>query len=90
MNAPSLFPRAACDATTGAHRLRFLSFYDCGRDVSIPCDEDGNVDMNTLTERLRNTYLGARAMVGREYACPTVQIETGLDDREPLLPLWAA
>ena len=39
----------------------------------MPCDEAGHVDLDSLGERLRMAYLGARAMVGREYACPTVQ-----------------
>jgi hypothetical protein len=29
--------------------------------------------MDVLTERLKNAYLGARALVGREYAFPTVE-----------------
>ncbi len=60
---------AAC-----GHLLRFMSLHDPGRGVSVPCDETGNVDMDLLTERLRIAYLGARAMVGREYGCPTIQI----------------
>ena len=39
----------------------------------MPCSESGKVDLDRLTERLRVAYLGARAMVGREYAHPTVQ-----------------
>jgi len=53
--------------------LRFDSLFHPGRAVAVPCDASGKVDMDTLTERLRNAYLGARAMVGREYACPKVQ-----------------
>lgn len=74
MISQSFFPLTACATATCSHLLRFMSLYDRGRSVSIPCDETGNVDMNSLTEGLRVTYLGARAMVGREYACPTVQI----------------
>ena len=73
------------------HLLRFMSLYDCGRGVSVPCDEVGNVDMDSLTERLRTTYLGARAMVGREYSCPTVQVAARDSDwREPTLLPCAA
>jgi len=74
MNSQSLIPLTACYTATCSHLLRFMSLYDRGRSVSVPCDETGNVDLNSLTEGLRNTYLGARAMVGREYSCPTVQI----------------
>ena len=64
---------AAAQAAVGAHELRFVSLFHPGRGVSVPCDERGNVDLDGLTERLRNAYFGARAMVGREYAFPTVQ-----------------
>ena len=55
-----------------SHELRFDSLFHPGRGVAVPCDATGQVDMDRLTERLRNAYLGARAMVGREYACPRV------------------
>lgn len=57
----------------GAHELRFASLFDPGRALVVPCDAQGHVDLDALSERLRNAYLGARAMVGREYAHPTVQ-----------------
>ena len=91
MTTQSFLPRTACDTPTCAHLLRFMSLYDRGRGVSVPCDEAGNVDMNSLSERLRNTYLGARAMVGREYSCPTVQTAScNSDYREPMLVPCAA
>lgn len=74
MNSHSSIPPSDCAEATCSHFLRFMSLYDRGRGVSVPCDETGKVDLNSLTELLRTTYLGARAMVGREYACPTVQI----------------
>ena len=91
MNSQSFFSRVACEPATCAHLLRFMSLYDLGRGISIPCDEMGNVDMDSLTERLRNAYIGARAMVGREYSCPTVQTAPeGAARREPLLSPCAA
>jgi hypothetical protein len=60
-------------AAEPAHQLRFVSLFDPGRGVSVPCDAQGEVNMNDLTERLKNAYLGARALVGREYAFPTVE-----------------
>ena len=56
-----------------SHVLRFDSLFHPGRGVAVPCDASGRVDLDSLTERLRNAYHGARAMVGREYACPRVQ-----------------
>lgn len=60
-------------ATSCSHELRFVSLFDPGRGVAVPCSGSGEVDLDSLTERLRIAYLGARAMVGREYAYPTVQ-----------------
>jgi hypothetical protein len=60
--------------TTPAHELRFVSLHHPGRGVAVPCDEHGQVDLTSLTERLRIAYFGARAMVGRDYAFPTVQL----------------
>lgn len=53
--------------------LRFQSLFDEGRAYAFPCDADGHVDMDTLSERARNNYLYARAVVGRELAQPAVQ-----------------
>jgi hypothetical protein len=56
------------------HELRFVSLFDAGRAIAFPCDAEGHVDLDRLPERLRVAYLGARAMIGREYGYPTVQI----------------
>lgn len=55
-----------------AHQLRFTSLFDPGRGVAVPCDARGEVNLNELPERLKMAYLGARALVGREYAYPVV------------------
>lgn len=78
MNAQFPTPSAAAHAPSlsvlaASHELRFDSLFHPGRGVSVPCDASGHVDLDHLTERLRNAYLGARAMVGREYACPRVK-----------------
>jgi hypothetical protein len=59
-------------AQDSAHELRFTSLFNPGRGVTVPCDSGGHVNLDLLTERLKNAYLGARAMIGREYAYPTV------------------
>jgi hypothetical protein len=73
----------AMDISTGAaraidakssHELRFASMHHAGRGLVIPCDAAGQVDMDALTERLRNAYLGARALIGREYLFPSVEL----------------
>ena len=53
--------------------LRFQSLFDSGRGFSFPCDPAGQVDLDGLSERARNNYLYARAMVGRELAVPALR-----------------
>lgn len=53
-------------------QLRFQSLFDPGRGFAFPCDRDGRVDMDALSERARNNYLYARAMIGRELTNPSV------------------
>ena len=53
-------------------QLRFQSLFDPGRGFAFPCDENGQVDLDALSDRARNNYLYARAMVGREVATPAV------------------
>lgn len=52
--------------------LRFQSLFQQGRAVTFPCDAAGHVDLDALSDRARESYLYARAVVGREYATPAV------------------
>lgn len=54
-------------------QLRFDSLFASGRGFAFPCDPAGHVDLDHLSERLRNNYFYARAMVGRELAAPQVR-----------------
>ena len=56
-----------------AYELRFQSLFNEGRALAFPCDADGRVDMDALSERARHNYLYARTVVGREFATPAVQ-----------------
>src|SRR5205809_4501536 len=44
-------------------QLRFQSLFDPGRGYAFPCDEQGHVDLDALSEKARNNYLYARAMI---------------------------
>jgi hypothetical protein len=55
------------------YELRFQSLFDAGRGLAFPCDLHGHVDLDQLSERARNNYFYARAVVGREFAHPAVQ-----------------
>ena len=56
-----------------SYEIRFQSLFNEGRGLSFPCDEQGHVAMDSLSERARENYLYARAVIGREYAYPMVQ-----------------
>ena len=53
--------------------LLFASLMRQGCGIAVPCDSEGHVDMDHMPERMRLSYLGARAMIGREYAFPVVE-----------------
>jgi hypothetical protein len=55
------------------YELRFRSLFNEGRGYAFPCDAQGHVDMDLLGERLLNSYLYARSVIGREFATPAVQ-----------------
>jgi hypothetical protein len=52
--------------------VRFDDLFHSGRWLTFPCDAQGHVDIDALSERSRNNYLYARAMVGREYSAPSI------------------
>ncbi len=52
--------------------LRFESRFENERDLVFPCDEQGRVEIDSLSERARIDYLFARAMLGRQYAASRV------------------
>lgn len=55
------------------YELRFQSLFLEGRAMSFPCDGCGHVPLDSLSERARNNYLYARAVIGREFAFPVVR-----------------
>ncbi|HVZ44815.1 MAG TPA: hypothetical protein VHA82_13475 [Ramlibacter sp.] len=55
-------------------QLIFRSLFKSGRGFAFPCDERGQVDMDRMPERARNNYLFARAMVGRDFSPPAVEL----------------
>ena len=60
-----------CPATA-SHEIRYEPISGRGPQLSFPCDARGCVHLDALSERARNNYLYARAVVGREYATPAV------------------
>jgi hypothetical protein len=54
------------------YELRFMNLSDRGRGYAFPCDALGHVDIDALSERSRDNYLFARAVVGTVLSRPTV------------------
>ena len=61
------------ESTPNQFQLCFQSLYHSGRGFAFPCDPRGLVDMDHMSERMRNNYLFARAMVGRDLAVPAIK-----------------
>ncbi len=56
----------------GTYEVRFRSLFR-GPSLSFPCDEKGRVEIDDLSDRARENYLYARAVIGREFAYPEVR-----------------
>jgi hypothetical protein len=68
MNAPQPTSHQAT-----AYELRFRSLSAEGSVRAFPCDAEGHVDIDALSERTRIEYFYARTVIGREFALPAVQ-----------------
>lgn len=64
------------EATASQYQLCFRSLFTTGRGYAFPCDPQGQVDMDSMSERARNNYLYARAMVGKELSVPAIEAAT--------------
>lgn len=56
----------------GGFELRFRSLFHDGRAMAFACDADGHIDLDRLSDQARQSYLYARALVGRDFAQPEV------------------
>jgi hypothetical protein len=57
---------------TVQYELCFRALREGARTLSFPCDAEGHVRIDELSEHAREQYLYARALMGREYAAPCV------------------
>lgn len=73
-STPSRGLRTAQSSHTSAQfQLRFPSLFQAGHSLTFPCDVNGQVPLDRLSERLRNNYFYARVVVGRDYGWPVVE-----------------
>lgn len=61
-------------ASLARYELRFQSLFHTGRALTFPCDRQGEVQWDALTDGARANYLRAQRSVGREFASPAVQL----------------
>jgi hypothetical protein len=66
---------AARVSTQSPYHLHFPSLFHEGRGYAFPCDADGHVDIDALSDRARNNYFYARTVIGREFALPAVRLD---------------
>ncbi len=55
------------------YELRFRSLFREGRAWAFPCDAQGHVDLDTLSERARDNYWFVSMSIGREVDVPRVR-----------------
>jgi len=53
--------------------LLFVSLFDESRGYAFPCDAEGHVDLDALSDRLRLNYLYVRKLIGRDFRVPAVR-----------------
>jgi hypothetical protein len=61
------------DTHSGRYELCFHPLFSATHGFRFPCDQCGQVNLNSLSDRMRNNYFYARAMVGRELDVAVVE-----------------
>ena len=69
-----MIPTALPADDSRRYELRFQSLFHTGRALAFPCNRQGEVHWDTMTERARAAFLRAQGSVGREYASPAIQL----------------
>jgi len=69
MDEPSTFA-----ASEARYELRFIDLFDRGRGYAFPCDAKGHVELDHLSDRCRNNYFFARAVIGHDVSIPIVAV----------------
>jgi hypothetical protein len=54
------------------YELRYTGLFNRGRGFAFPCDVQGHVDIDALTDQGRVNYFYARTVVGVELSAPFV------------------
>lgn len=67
-----MYAQSTADLVQSRYELSFPSLLR-GGGFAFPCDEAGRVDLDAMSDKQRNSYLYARALIGRELAYPVVR-----------------
>jgi len=59
-------------ASLVSYQVCFQALGNTARALAFHCDDRGNVDLDSLSDKARADYLFARALVGRRFAPPAV------------------
>ena len=59
-------------APTSRFEVRYESLFNAGRALCFPCDAQGHVELDAMSDRARANYFYARSVIGREFATPAV------------------
>ena len=70
-----MFDSSSSSSSKSGFQLCFRALRS-GSDFAFPCDAEGHVDLDQMSERTRNNYFYARAMMGREVSYPAVEAAT--------------
>jgi hypothetical protein len=62
-----------CIAPETGFWLRFESLVKVGHTYDVPCNREGQVDLDSLGVVALNDYLYARTVIGREFSMPTMR-----------------
>ena len=62
----------ALSVSNSAYELRFRHLFKPGRAFAFPCDAEGRVDLDGMSERCRDSYFHVRTVVGSEVDVPRV------------------
>jgi hypothetical protein len=63
-----------CAATETRYELRFTNLFNRGRGYAFPCNAQGLVEIDTLSDKGRTNYFYARFAVGMELSRPCVSL----------------
>jgi len=56
------------------YELRYTSLFKAGRGFAFPCNPQGCVDLDELSQQCRDNYFYARSVIGWELSMPRVAV----------------